>query len=143
MNETLTLKSGRALLMSIAPFAVGTKLFKTVMAELRAVDIDVTKLDLNADINLAKMDPKLLNVIKNVACEIASSEVIEATLFECMARCTIDGKKIDRSTFDPPDARQDYLPVAWEVMKFNLTPFFRGLDLSSLTSAAPTAPDPK
>ena len=54
-----------------------------------------------------------------------------------MARCTIDGKKVVKDTFEPEDARQDYLPVAWEVMKLNLTPFFRGLDLSSLTRNEP------
>ena len=42
----------------------------------------MTKLDLGADIaDLNKLDPKLLNLIKNIACEIVSNDVIEATLF--------------------------------------------------------------
>jgi hypothetical protein len=143
MNETTTLKSGRVLMLGLAPFSVGTKLFKQVLAELRTVDLDVGKIDLNLEINLAKMDPKMLNGIKNVVCEIASSDQVEATLFECMARCTIDGKKIDRNTFEAADTRPDYLPAAWEVIRFNLAPFFSGLDLSSLTNAKPSAPAPE
>ncbi len=143
MNESITLKSGRSLMLGIAPFAIGTKLFKTVLAELRTVNLEVQKLDITADLNLSKMDPKMLNTVKDVICELASSDQVEAIVFDCFARCTLDGKKIDRSTFEPEDARQDYLQAAWEVIKFNLAPFFRGLDLSSLTSARPTEPAQK
>ena len=136
MNESITLKSGRQLLLGLAPFSVGTKLFKAVLAEVRSVEIDATKMDLNMELNLTKLDPKLIGTVKNLLCEIAGSDAVEAAVFECMSRCTLAGIKIDRTTFESAEAREDYLPVVVEVMKFNLAPFFRGLASSFITSAA-------
>lgn len=137
MKSQTTLKSGHVLTLQLAPFAIGAKLFKAVAAELRSVEIDVSKIDMNAELNLSKLDPKLLGVLKNVVCEIASSDAIEGILFDCFARCMLDGKKIGRDSFEDPDMRPDYIPAAWEVMRFNLAPFFSGLDLSSMASSGP------
>lgn len=135
MNTT-TLKSGRTLVLNLAPFSVGSKLFKTVLGELRTINIDVAKLDMGMELNLQKIDPKLINIMKDAFCEIASSETVEAAFFECAGRCLLNGQKITRETFEEPDAREDYLPIAWEVIKFNLAPFFRGL-ASQLSASAP------
>ena len=88
------------------------------------------------ELNLQKIDPKLINIMKDAFCEIASSETVEAAFFECAGRCLLNGQKITRETFEEPDAREDYLPIAWEVIKFNLAPFFRGL-ASQLSASAP------
>lgn len=137
--DTTTLKSGRELSLTLAPFAVGSKLFKTVLGELRTINIDVTKLEMSMELDLRKIDPRMINILKDAFCEIASSETVEVSFFECAARCLIDGKKITRETFEAPDTREDYLPVAWEVIKYNLAPFFRGLASQLSTSAPPTA----
>lgn len=134
--DTTTLKSGRELTLTLAPFSVGSKLFKVVLGELRTINIDVAKLDMNAELDLRKIDPRLIATIKDLFCEIASSDAIEASFFECAARCLLDGKKITRETFESPDTREDYLPVAWEVIKFNLAPFWRGL-VSQLSTNEP------
>lgn len=141
--DTTTLKSGRELSLALAPFSIGSKLFKAVLAELRTINIDVTKLDMSMELDLRKIDPRMINVIKDAFCEIAASETVEAAFFECAGRCLIDGKKITRETFEAPDAREDFLPVAWEVIKYNLSPFFRGLASQLSASAPPTAPAPK
>lgn len=134
MNETITLKSGRELQLGLAPFSVGMKLFKTIANELKNVEIDLDTLDLK------KIGGKDINTLKNAIFQLAGSDALEMALFQCMERCLYDGQKIGRTTFEPEDARQDYLPVAWEVMKYNLAPFFKGLELSS--SVAPETPAP-
>lgn len=137
--DTTTLKTGRELQLGLAPFAVGSKLFKTVLGELRTINIEATKLDLNMELDLRKIDPRLINTMKDLFCEIASSDAVESAFFECAGRCLLDGKKITRETFESPDMREDYLPVAWEVIKYNLLPFFRGLASQLSTSG----PDPE
>lgn len=148
--ETLTLKSGRVLCLDLAPFGIGNKLRKTVFAALRGVQIEADKIDMNFDLakpNLGAMDPKMLNTLKNVVCEMMSNDAVEACFFECAVRCRIGStqevaKKITRETFDSAEMVGEYLPVAWEVVRFNLAPFFENLDLSSLTSGEEKKPDP-
>jgi hypothetical protein len=139
--DTTTLKSGRELGLALAPFATGSKLFKTILAELRTINVDVTKLEMNMELDLRKIDPRMINILKDAFCEIASSEAVEMSFFECASRCLLDSKKITRETFESPDMREDYLPVAWEVIKYNLAPFFRGLasQLSANVALAETA----
>lgn len=134
MSETVTLKSGRTLVLNTAPFAVGRKLLKQVALELRAVNVDVTNLDLNLEVGSLMQDPRALTTIKNLFCQLIASDEIETAMFECAARCTIDSQKINRDAFEAPDMRGDFLPVAWEVIRHNLTPFFANLSLSSLAS---------
>lgn len=135
--DPIQLKSGATLAVSIAPFTAGNRLMKAVARELSSVDFN---LDLKSFDELSDKD---INVLKNVAFQILQSDTIEAALLDCMKKCLYNGERITEKTFEPEEARPDYLPVAWEVMKANLRPFFSGLDLSSLTSAKPTSNAPK
>ncbi len=125
----ITLKSGHTLVLGMASFSAGTKLFKTVANELKEAEVDLSSLDLK---ELAGKD---VNSIKNAVFQLLGSDALEAAVFECMTKSTLQGSKITRDSFAPEDMRGDYLPVAWEVIKFNLAPFFSNLDLSSSTSA--------
>lgn len=138
MNETLTLKSGVELQLQIASFSVANKLFQTVVNEIRSVDIRLENVKSFQD--LISGD---LNGVKNILLQIAGSKTVEMALHECMGVCLYKGQKLNpKVSFESKDARQDYLPVAWEVMKFNLSPFFAGIDLSSMTNASGTNPSP-
>ena len=132
MKESLTLPSGRELQLGIAPFAVGMKLVKTLAAEAKNVDVELESLD------LSKLAGKNLNSIKNLVLQMLSSDALEAALFQCMERCLLDGQKITRQTFEPEDMRQDFFPVAWEVIAFNVAPFAKSLGLSSSNTQAET-----
>lgn len=138
MNETLTLESGAKLDLGMAPFATGMKLFKTVANELKLVNFELGL----EDMNLRRLADKDINTFKNAILQLAGSDALEAALFACMERCLYNGVKIDRKTFEPEDARADYLPVAWEVMKYNLAPFFKNLSLSFRTQPGTPAPSP-
>lgn len=134
MNESVTLKSGRKLELAIAPFSIGMRLFKTAANELKQVDVQLESLDFQ---KIAASD---VNSIKNVIFQLLGSDALESAVFSCMERCLLDGVKITKSTFEDQDVRADYLPVAWEVIKLNLAPFFKNLDLSSsMPKPAPIA----
>lgn len=128
--EDVNLKSGHVLGFGIAPFSVANKLRKVVAAELLKVELQIEKIDFKAD--FSKLDPKALNSVKNVAMQLLASDALEAAVFECLARCTLDGEAIKRDSFEEEAMRGDFLPCAWEVIRRNLAPFFANLDLSSL-----------
>lgn len=131
--DPITLKSGASLAVTMAPFSAGNRLMKTVARELAGVDFN---LDLRSFEQLSSQDA---NVLKNVVFQIIQSDAVEAALADCMKKCLYNEQRITPATFEPEDARPDYLPVAWEVMKANLRPFFSGLDWSSLTGAKPSS----
>lgn len=134
--DPITLPSGRTLEVKIVPFSMGKKLFKTLARELVAVrlDLDITKIKTVGDLDV--------NVMKDAILQVMASDAIEACFFECAEKCLIDGQKITKDSFEHETARQDYLPAAWEVMKGNLTPFFKGLASALPTSAVPQASSP-
>jgi len=136
MNEIL-LKSGAVLVVSMAPFSSSNKLLKVIMRELKTVDVQLENLD------FSRIGSQDINTLKNAVCQLLASDTLEQAVFECMARCTYNGNRIVKDTFEPDDARGDYLPCAWEVIKINLRPFFNGLDLSSLGSGQPPSGDRK
>ena len=139
MQDPIDLKSGNQLTVSVAPFSEANKLLKTVARELTAVSFD---LDFG-NVDLAHISPKDINTLKNAAFQLLQSDVVEASVFKCMERCLYNGQRITAKTFEEENARADYLPVAWEVMKANLTPFFKNLAFASSGSGAPTSNDQK
>ena len=139
MQDPITLKSGASLQVGIASFADGMRLLKTVARELAVVNFE---LDLS---KFAELSGKDINVLKNAVLQLLQSDAVEAALFKCASKSLYNGQSVVADTFNPELARPDYLPVAWEVMKANLSPFFAGLALSSLASELPTtsAPTPE
>lgn len=139
MSDPITLPSGRSLVVEIAPFVPANKLKKAIAADLVGVDLsglNLGKLDANMD--LSKLDGASLNAFKNVLCILLASDKVEASVFECALRSTIDGVKVTRESFDPAEARGDFMIVAWEVIKANAGAFFGGINLSSFLPARAT-----
>lgn len=138
MQDPLTLKSGATLTVTLASFADANRLLKVVARELAAVSFDMDSVD------FAGLSGKDINTLKNAIFQIVQSDGIEAVIRDCAKKCLYNGERIIwPNTFEPEGARQDYLPVAWEVMKANLSPFFAGLALSLSTNASPLSADPK
>jgi len=137
MQDPITLKSGSTLEIGIAPFSAGNRLMKTIARELATVQFD-----LDAS-NLSSLSGQDINVLKNAIFQLVQSEAVETAVMECAKRCLYNGQRITPQTFEPEEARQDYLPVVWEVMQANLSPFFKSLGLSWSTNAKPTSDAPK
>jgi|HubBroStandDraft_3_1064219.scaffolds.fasta_scaffold127398_2 hypothetical protein len=124
-NTTITLKSGHKLELQLPSFKVGTGLYKVIAAELLLVDVSFKMSDLKGIMN------RDIGELKNVFLRLLSSDKLEEAVFAAAAGCTYDDTRIDRKTFEPAEARGDWLPAALEVMKYTLIPFFENLDLGS------------
>lgn len=107
------LPSGAKLEITISPFAQAKTLYQSVMEECKGI-----KLGSSSDLG---------DLIKDLFCIGLSSKKIEAALMDCLKRVTYNGLKISDDTFEPEDARQDYIHVNYEVAKANLQPFMKNL----------------
>ena len=113
--ETKTLPSGAVLNMTMADFADGHRLMKTVAKELE--NVGFTAVDVTKDIN----------AIKNIIMRLIYSESIEQALKPCLAKCNYNKRQITDELFEDAKVRGDYLPVVKEVLIFNITPFFASI----------------
>lgn len=112
------LPSGAVLKIGVAPFETSRSLYQVVLEEAKAILV-TTKLE-------------MASVYKDLFCIGFSSKKIENALWECLKYCTYNnGKtgelKIDKDTFEPISAREDYLNVCIEVAKDNIAPFVKSL----------------
>ena len=113
----VTLPSGAILKIGLSPFADAKALYQTLLRELKAATI-TSQIDFTA-------------LVKDVICIGFSSQAVDIVLAKCMQRCTIDygngDMKIDSETFEPVEARGDYVKVCVEVVKANVAPFMMSL----------------
>lgn len=108
------LPSGAKLEVTPSDFKTAKALYMVIAAEAQAL-----KLDPKAEVDV--------NFYKDIFCAGISSGLIESALSACMKRCTYNGLKITDDTFEPIEARQDYLLVCFEVARANVEPFMKGL----------------
>lgn len=131
------LTSGAMLEIQMASFLKSRILLKAVSKELKKVDLD---LDLNTLVDL-EVDGKMLSSLKNLILDALTSDDLKSALDGCFSKCLYDNKKINDDLFDfDIKAREDYFTVCWEVLVYNLRPFFSKIDLSSLTSRFQKSP---
>lgn len=121
------LPSGAKLEITVADFATSKKLYMVVAEEALRLRVSSS----------AEMEA----VIKDLLCLAVSSEKIEAAIWACMSRCTYNGVKVTQDTFEPVEAREDYLAALFEVASENIRPFTKSLyarfreELQKLTSS--------
>jgi hypothetical protein len=113
LGDEITLASGAKLRIQIAPFAVAKALYQAVLREVPRLEI-------------ASIGDVEVLLLKAFALGF-SSQHIENALWECFKRCTYNDAKIDKDTFEPIEARGDYMSVCMEVAKSNIFPFMNGL----------------
>ena len=129
-NLEKRLDSGAELVVSLASFEVGHRLFKCVARELESVNITVGGSAKSfKELSDLEINDSTVNTIKNVIARLVSSEGIDSVLWECMSWATYNKIKIvkENRVFESIEARGDFLIVAKEVLWFNLSPFFRNL----------------
>ncbi len=110
----IDLPSGAKLEIYPADFLVAKKAYQVVAQELEGL-----KLDPQAEVDV--------NLLKDVMIRSVASEAIDAQIWECMKKCTYNGLKITKDTFQPMSAREDYLPALYEVAVVNISPFLKSL----------------
>lgn len=115
--KVVKLPSGATLKVGLPPFEVSKALYQAILEEVKGIPVS------------AKTD--MASVYKDLICLGFSSKKIESCLWECFKHCLYaDGRgelKIDKDTFEPVAARDDYLTVCMEVTKENVNPFGKSL----------------
>ena len=100
--------------ITLSPFSISKALYQAVLVELRALTLAP-----NTELDMA--------FFKDLVCTGFSSKAIEAALWKCMERATIDGLKVSEESFEPADRRGDYPVVFFEVARENIAPFVKSL----------------
>lgn len=115
--KIVKLPSGASLRIMVSPFPQAKALYQAILKELKL-------LEFNSKSELAAL-------YKDLFCVGFSSPEVEAALWECFKRCTYNSGKgefrLDENTFEPEEARDDYMMVCMEVAKANVLPFVKSL----------------
>lgn len=114
MAKEVVLPSGRKLEITMGSFVESKALYTAAMEELKGI-----KLDPNAEVDV--------NLYKDMFCAALSSRKIEQAMDALLKRCTYDGLRIVADTFEPEEARGDYLEVMFYVAEENIKPFTKNL----------------
>lgn len=114
--KDVKLSGGAILGLGVVPFAKSKALWQAMLREIK-------------DIHLISKT-EMANVYKDLFCASLSSSEVETALWACFEHCTYNsGKsgalKIDQDTFEPVEAREDYLTVCFEVAKECIFPFVK------------------
>ena len=120
--KEVTLPSGAILKSLVIPFGDAKDLYKKFLAELKNVQVN-KKLE-------------LIEVYKNLASSMYSSDAVETALWACISHCTYNDMKITQTTFEPTIAREDYVIVCREVGMAALAPFTKSLYAESKLALA-------
>lgn len=116
-RREIELPSGAKMRIQVAPFKAAKQLYQMVLKEFKTMEFSMT------------MEHDIL--FKNLFCSAFSSDAIEAAVWECLKSCTYDTgegeKKISSDTFEPVEARDDFMLACFEVVKDNIAPFWKSL----------------
>ena len=124
MSIKIILSSGAKLEITPLPYLKAWIVSQIVVKEIEKIGLDTKELKSIDFKNLMAVDA--LN-FKNPLCAILGSEPIIEAAKTCMERCTYNSLRIDDDTFERIEARQDFLPVVFSVLKENISPFFANL----------------
>jgi len=115
--KEIDLPSGAKLKITLAPFADSRELYQAMLEEMKLIDFKSTM--------------QFSEIMKEIICYAFSSKRLESCLEKCFKKCLYNSGngdlKIDKDTFEPAEARDDYLTVCLEVAKENIMPFTKSL----------------
>lgn len=107
------LPSGAVLKVQPTTFVQAKALNQELLKSLRTVPLTSTN--------------EVGEMVKNLFTTGFSSPEIEKRIWDCFDRCLYNDHKITQDTFEPAEARQDYVVVCYEVAKENILPFVKSL----------------
>lgn len=112
MARSVVLPSGAKLEITVSDFETSKALYQALLEEMKSVPINMDSAE---------------DTLKNILCSGLSSKKIERCMTECMGRATYNGLKISSETWEPIEARSDYILVCVEVSRDNVLPFTKSL----------------
>jgi hypothetical protein len=126
------LPSGGELNVTPLGFEEAWRVSQDVIGVIKELSLDFSAIDFKKP-----MTVDLVREFKDPICTLLGSPVINKSVRSAFNRATYNGAKIDKMTFDPVEARGDYLFAAFYALKENISPFFDGI-LSFLKTSDPT-----
>lgn len=130
MPSQITLPSGTVLTVSPADYESADRLFRAILGALKTSGINFSEVDTD--------DPDLGPLLNAGLSVLANKEVSDA-MWACAVRSLYGHQKITKLLFEAEESRQDIYPMAWEVVKVNVAPFFSSL-VSLLKTTRKTPP---
>lgn len=130
--KEIDLPSGAKLKIDMATFTASRALYQSFLEEMRGMKWNPS-------------DEIDVNLFKDLFCSALSSKKVEACLWECMKKALYNDLRITLDTFEPVEAREDYLRVCLEVAHYNVGPFMKNLfaELLNLYSTFAKSPELK
>ena len=123
MSDSVEVKlDGNSLNITMASFDEAMEL-KRALAE----SIKESKLDISPEVLEGEVDAKTIGTLVNAILSVGISRRFEQALFTCAKRATFNNKRVNKDLFEAADMRAYYYPIAIEIIKFNVSPFFKGL----------------
>jgi len=153
MKRVFTLKSGHQLTLNVAEFEEAQVLLEQLSEAAKGVRLDISQ-DMMAAILAGDQDTikkavvgNDVNTIWNLFLNVMSHRGLKIAVGQCMRHCMLNAAGpteaiVPEKTFNDERARPDYLPIAWEVIKANVGPFFGSLVSASSKNSESTAQSP-
>lgn len=125
--------AGQELLITPSSFDDAQELQRAVGYAISENNINFDGSKIGESLESSEIGAGTIGDIIKVIISLGISKDLERALFKCAERALIgdDRKKINRDFFEPVENREFYYPVMIEILKVNLTPFFKGLFSSS------------
>ena len=123
----MEVSSGAKVVINIADFDSSMRLKNAIEKEFADSKFEMGAIDLKKSFN--DLDISVLTPFLKTLAQIDSSQEVYDAIFVCLLRCTYNGDKITKATFEEAEARADYYEIVFECLKVNLLPFFKGLAL--------------
>lgn len=108
MKEIITQKGGSKVKFTETDFLTANKLKSILTKAVKKSGYSLSQLDSEKTIEVLDCDDDLVDI-----------------LFKCLERCTFEGEKISRDTFEPVSARVDYYEIMLTCLEINYTPFVK------------------
>lgn len=116
-----TATSGAKVKINVADFEDAQNLKFAIQKALKTEDFELKDI---GDIMSADVWP-----IAKIAMAVDCSKEVNEALWPCLARCSRNGDKITKNTFEPVEARQDYYEIVVSCIKENVGPLFAGVSV--------------
>lgn len=121
--EAIKLPSGAELEITLLDFEPAFEVSQVVSRFIGLLDVDLKAMGLENAKSLADLD---LDAIKRPLSQILSNQELRKAGDKCLTKCIYNGLKITPKTWEPAEARQDYLFAVFHALKANIAPFFEG-----------------
>lgn len=114
-----TATSGAKVKINVADFEDAQNLKFAIQKALKNENVELSSLN---DLMSSDAWP-----IAKIIMAVDSSKDVNEAIWPCLARCSRNGDKITKMTFEPVDARKDYYEIVVACVKENILPLFEGV----------------